>query len=210
MVPLVVDVFQVDVVVEHGAFVRVVEALNHGDDGALAAARLATDGDDTLFVLVERHVDAFEHLEVALAGVGELDVFDAQLASDGLLGQFVAALGVDLGLVLQNVDDHVRGAWDAHDVSEDLGHLARVRQKHQHVHKEGGDGSRRDLALLVHESRHVDHGGHGAVHEDLDRSSKESLPSGFKNASSIHQAIVNLELVSLEIFSAESLDSANI
>ena len=103
MVPAGINVFDVDTVEEDLALLGVVEALDHGDDGGLAAARGAAESDDSVLGVLHLQRDTLQHLHLLLGGVGELNVFQLDAALNILtILNFDSAALVYLWLVFDN------------------------------------------------------------------------------------------------------------
>lgn len=82
MVPFGVQIFDICAIKDDLALIRVIETLNHLNDGALAAATGAAKCHNSVLLSIDRERDSLEHLYVFFARVSELDVAELKITLD--------------------------------------------------------------------------------------------------------------------------------
>ncbi len=170
---------------QHHALVGVVEALEQGHDGALAAARLAHHGH--LLTLLDGQVQAVQDLDLRSRGVVEVHVFQLhRLDAPGEVRAVVLDVLLDHGLVLVDVvearhanlglgqgqdarlDLPERHAANEHAIEDDHdvpdAQLLDAIEGESHAHVEG---QRRGPHPAGHEVAHADAGLDAHLHASL-------------------------------------------
>lgn len=120
MVPSWVNVFNVDSVEQNFAFSWIVEPLNHRDDGGLATARRAAQCNNPVLLVVNRQVDALQYLHICFRRVMELNASQLNFALDLFVFHGHSSFSVDLGSMLEDLNDLVRGTDDLSCVTKHI------------------------------------------------------------------------------------------
>ena len=213
MVPLRVELLDIDTVEEDLALIRVIEALKQLDNGRFAAATGSTERNDAVLLVIDVEGDTLKHLVslLTLAWVGELDVVDLE-ASTNLSGDGPVAgvFGLDLRLGLHELDHFLRGATDRSQVAEDESHDHEVEANHEHVEHEGGKFADRDVSILEEDLTDVDDRDHGTIHHDHVYEGEESLVGCLLLAGVVGDDIGDTVLFDLAIFTAEGFHGADV
>mmetsp|Transcript_6267 Transcript_6267/g.9457 ORF Transcript_6267/g.9457 Transcript_6267/m.9457 type:complete len:503 (+) Transcript_6267:362-1870(+) len=154
--PLRVVRLDVDAVDHHATLVHVIEARHQRDRRRLARAR----GPDNGHRLARHHVaaHAVQHLRVRARGVMEVDVVKGHAALDAV-GRDDAAVVVDTGHAVEELEDTARRADRLHELGEDgdeRGEGEHGLEREEHVRHEASDGHlvlEDELATIPHRDK---------------------------------------------------------
>ena len=78
MIPFILDIFEVQTIEEHFTLVRVIKALQKGNDRAFAASRSSNKGHNLIGFYL--NINALQHLNIFLGRIAELDVFELEVS----------------------------------------------------------------------------------------------------------------------------------
>jgi len=134
VVPGIVNVFEVLSFVVEVTKVRVVPALNQGDDRGLSTTRGSDKGDDVVLRNLKR--DIVENRYIFLGRVGERDRVNRKygIVTLSKVSRLLCTDGFDITRLVDNVSDGDTGSLDLAQVTKLIEHHANVPGKNLHVH----------------------------------------------------------------------------
>jgi hypothetical protein len=211
VVPLWVQVFDVDSVEKNLAFIRIVEALNQRDNRRLSAPRRATQRNDSFLGVIDFEADLLKGLDFRSRGVLKAHISELNGASYllKLLG-FMAALGLNLGLRVDQLVQLIACAQNLREVSKLFGNLVHIHDHELQVEEKRCDFAHSDQFSFVQLLRHEDNDHHRAIHKCLRHQSEARLPAHFEVTVLVELSRSRIEFFTLGPFISKRLYNANV
>lgn len=209
MVPLRIEVANVNAVKENLSLRRIVESLQHLNDSGFSTAAGAAKSDNAVLLVVDFDVDALKYLHFLLRGVAELHVAQRDASLHRASGALTARRRHE-GLGGDDVHDLVGGTEHRKQIAKAPCDNDTVPEEHQHVEQEGGKCSDRGLTVDVEVNSEFGNDDHAAVEENLLEKGEASLQNGFLGSHLLDTFVSFQKLGYFFIFVRKSLDCAHI